>query len=383
MRTIAAVVIASIIAVPNLAAAQDGEPVKLGFFGPFTGQFAANGQRFREAAELFVEQTNAEGGVAGRPLEVEFQDDRGDPLQAANIAQRFVADEEMVGAVGSFTSTASIAAGEVFAEAGMPQVSPTSSHPDFTAISDYQFRMPNTQDIVAVLNARMIVEEMGAETVAIPYFQDDWGIFVGEATKAEVEKLGGEVVMLEAMTPQARDFRSMVTKIRSLEPDAIFLASHYQPSAIFMQQLRQAGLDMPVGGADPLYNPEFVELAGDAVEGVLTTTYYFPSDPSKAAFTDGYTEAYGRAPDQWAAFAYDAVAIMAAAAEDVIEAGEPLTREALRDALDAMGPFEGATGATDFVDGTPRKPMTILVIRDGEYELLDEAAPDGTLPAQE
>lgn len=374
LSRIGALAVAAVMASAGGAAAQDAETVKFGFFGPFSGQFSANGQRFREAARLFVEQTNAAGGIAGRELVVEFEDDRGDPLQAANIANRFVSDEDMVAAIGSFTSTASIAAGEVFGEAGMPQVSPTSSHPDFTKISECQFRMPNTQDNVAVLNADMIVNKLGAETVAIPYFQDDWGIFVGEATEAEVEKLGGEVVLREAMTPQARDFRSMITKIRALDPDAIFIASHYQPSAIFMQQLRQAGLDMPVAGADPLYNPEFVRLAGDAAEGLVTTTYFFPTDPRNEDFVEAYREKYDRAPDLWAAFAYDAIQITAAAAADVIESGEPLTRAALCEAIDALPPFEGVTGVTEFVDGTPEKPMTLLTIRDGEYALLEEPA---------
>lgn len=359
------------VALPAAASAQE-EPVKFGFFGPFTGQFSANGQRFREAAELFVERTNAEGGVAGRELVVEFEDDRGDPLQAANIAQRFVSDEDMVAAIGSFTSTASISAGNVFATAGMPQVSPTSSHPDFTKISDCQFRMPNTQDIVAVLNAEMLIDRMGAKTVAIPYFQDDWGIFVGEATEAELEKRGAEVVLREAMTPQARDFRSMITKIRALQPDAIFIASHYAPSAIFMQQLRQAGLDIPVAGADPLYNPEFVRLAGEAADGLITTTYFFPTDPTKADFVEAYEAKYGRPPDLWAAFAYDAIAITTAAAEAVLESGEELTREALCEAIDALPPFEGMTGVTEFTNGTPTKPMTLLTIENGEYRLLDE-----------
>lgn len=369
MKKIIIALAAALVAAPALA--QDAEPLKFGLFGPFSGQFSANGQRFREAVELFAEVTNEAGGIAGRQIVIDVQDDRGDPLQAANIAQRFVADEDMLAAIGSFTSTASIAAANVFAEAKMPQVSPTSSHPDYTKISPFQFRMPNTQDIVAVLNADLIMDTLGATTVAIPYFQDDWGIFVGEATKAEVEKRGGKVVLLEAMTPQARDFRSMVTKIRALEPDAIFLASHYQPSAIFLQQLRQAGLDIPVGGADPLYNPELINLAGDAAEGVVTTTYYFPTDPTKAAFTDAYRTKYGREPDQWAAFAWDAIAITAEAAKTVLEGGGELTRESLRDAIDDLPPFDGATGTTEFVDGTPRKPMTLLVIEDGGYKLHD------------
>lgn len=356
---------------PGAASAQDGEPITFGFFGPFTGQFAANGQRFREAAELFVEQTNEDGGIAGRPLEIEFEDDRGDPLQAANIAQRFVSNEDIVAAIGSFTSTASMAAGEIFADAQMPQVSPTSSHPDYTKISQYQFRMPNTQDIVAGLNADLIMDKLGAESVAIAYFQDDWGIFVGDATSSEVKERGGDVVLLEAMTPQARDFRSMITKIRALQPDAIFLASHYQVSSIFLQQLRQAGLDIPVGGADSLYNPELITLAGDATDGFITSAYFFPDDPQKAGFTEAYEEKYGRKPDQWSAFAYDAVAITAEAAKTLIEAGEELTRENLRDAIDDLPPYEGVTGTTDFVNGTPRKPMTLLEVRDGEYQLLE------------
>ncbi|MEM0906839.1 MAG: ABC transporter substrate-binding protein, partial [Pseudomonadota bacterium] len=196
----AAVAVLLTVSAASTASAQDGEPITFGFLGPFTGQFAANGQRFQEAAELFVEQTNAAGGIMGRPLVIEFEDDRGDPLQAANIAQRFVSDEDIIAAIGSFTSTASMAAGEIFADAKMPQVSPTASHPDYTKISEFQFRMPNTQDIVAGLNADLIMDKLGATTVAIPYFQDDWGIFVGEATSAEVEKRGGEVVLLEAMS---------------------------------------------------------------------------------------------------------------------------------------------------------------------------------------
>ncbi|XWN33415.1 MAG: ABC transporter substrate-binding protein [Devosia sp.] len=358
-------------AVPGTASAQDGEPITFGFLGPFTGQFAANGQRFQEAAELFVEQTNEAGGIVGRPLVIEFEDDRGDPLQAANIAQRFVSNEDIIAAIGSFTSTASMAAGEIFANAKMAQVSPTASHPDYTKISEFQFRMPNTQDIVAGLNADLIMEELGAKSVAIAYFQDDWGIFVGKATSEEVEKRGGEVVLLEAMSPQARDFRSMITKIRALQPEAIFLASHYQVSSIFLQQLRQAGLDIPVGGADSLYNPELINLAGDATEGFVTATYYFPTDPSKAAFTEAYEAKYGRKPDQWGAFAYDAVAITTEAVKSLLEADKELTRENLAKAIDDLPPFDGVSGVTDFVNGTPRKPMTLLKVENGEYQLLN------------
>ncbi|MEM8552546.1 MAG: ABC transporter substrate-binding protein, partial [Pseudomonadota bacterium] len=96
-----------------------------------------------------------------------------------------------------------------------------------------------------------------------------------------------------------------------------------------------------------------------------------PTDPAKAAFTEAYEAKYGRKPDQWSAFAYDAVAITAAGVKAVLEAGDELTRENLRNAIDDLPPFDGASGVTDFVNGTPRKAMTLLKIEDGEYTLLD------------
>ncbi len=352
------------------ALAQSQENVIFGFFAPLTGRFGANGERFKEAVELFVEQTNESGGIGGKPLVVLTEDDRGEPMQATAIAQKFSENKDVVAAIGSFTSGNSIAAGEIFAAAGVPQVSPSSSHPDYTKISKYQFRIPNTQDTMSLIYVKTLEENAPHERVAIIYFQDDWGIFVGNATKKALEADGSEVPVFEAVLPDARDFRPLVTKLRQANVDAILLASHYGPSATFLQQLRQAGLQTPVIGPETLYNPELITLAGDAANGVITTTYFFPGDPSKAKFVEEYSAKFGREPDLWAAYAYDAISIAAAGAKALADAGQPITREALRDAIDNLPPFDGVTGVTEFVDGTPAKDLTILKIQNGAYTLL-------------
>jgi len=352
------------------AASADAEPITFGFFGPLTGRFGANGERFKEAVELFVEQTNENGGIGGHPLVVLQEDDRGDPLQSAAIAQKYVENDDIVAAIGSFTSSASIAAGEIFADVGMPQVSPSSSHPDFTKISNFQFRIPNTQETMSVKYVDTLKANAPHEKVAVIYFQDDWGIFVGNATKAALEEGGSEVPVFEAMLPDARDFRPLVTKLRQSGVDSILLASHYGPSAIFLQQLRQAGLDQQIVGPETLYNPELLKLAGEAANGLITTTYFFPSDPARAEFVEMYSEKFGREPDLWAAYAWDAIAIAAEGAKALVEAGEPVTRAALRDAIDDLPPFDGVTGVTEFIEGTPQKDLTILTIEDGAYKLL-------------
>ncbi|MGU3575075.1 ABC transporter substrate-binding protein [Brucellaceae bacterium C25G] len=368
LAMLAAVTLLQGVSTPVLAQSED--KVTFGFFAPLTGRFGANGERFKEAVELFVEQTNEKGGIGGKPLVVISEDDRGEPMQATAIAQKFSENKDIVAAIGSFTSGNSIAAGEIFAAAGVPQVSPSSSHPDFTKISKYQFRIPNTQDTMSLMYVNTLKENAPHERVAIIYFQDDWGIFVGKATKEALEADGSTVPVFEAMLPDARDFRPLVTKLRQANVDAILLASHYGPSATFLQQLRQAGLIVPVIGPETLYNPELITLAGDAANDVITTTYFFPGDPSKATFVDAYKAKYGREPDLWAAYAYDAIAIAAAGAQALADEGKPITREALRDAIDNLPPFEGVTGITEFVDGTPAKDLTILKIRDGAYTLL-------------
>lgn len=352
---------------PATALAQ--EDIKFGFFGPLTGRFGANGERFKEAIQLYVEQTNAAGGIGGRKLVVQQEDDRGEPLQSTAIAQKYVTDPAILAAIGSFTSGASMAAGAVFAEAKMPQVSPSSSHPDYTKISKYQFRIPNTQITTSVMYANMMKQNLPSGRVAVLYYQDDWGIFVGQATKAELEKLGSTVPIFESMLPDARDFRPFITKLRAANVDSIFIASHYGPTAIFLQQLRQAGLNQPVGGPETLYNPELITLAGKAADGILTTTYFFPEDPKNKAFVESYEGKYKRKPDLWAAYAWDAVAITTEAARSLVTAGKPVTRDSLRDAIADLPPFAGATGVTKFVDGTPVKDLSLLTVKDGDYAL--------------
>lgn len=354
------------------AAQSTEDTITFGFFGPLTGRFGANGERFKEAIELFVEQTNEAGGLGGRELIVKMEDDRGDPLQSTAIAQKFVADESIVTAIGSFTSSASIAAGTIFADSGMPQVSPSSSHPDFTKISNYQFRIPNTQDTMSLKYADMMTKYLPSGRVAVIYYQDDWGIYVGEATKAALEASGSEVPIYESMLPDARDFRPFISKLRQADVDSIFLASHYGPSSIFLQQLRQAGQDQPVGGPETLYNPELLNLAKDAADGMMTTTYFFPGDPEKQAFVEAYSNKFGREPDLWAAYAWDAIAIAAEGARTLVEVDAPVTRETMRDAIDDLPPFEGMTGVTEFVDGTPNKNLTLLVVKDGKFTLFEE-----------
>jgi branched-chain amino acid transport system substrate-binding protein len=349
--------------------AQAADPISIGFFSHLSGNFAEYGASFKNAVELYLDQVKAQGGIEGRPVNLIVEDDRNSPQEAASVARKIAGSKGVVLAIGSWSTTASVAAAPVFIEARIPQISPTSSHPDFTKQSNYLFRQNNTDDVLAQYNADTIQKKLKANTVVIPYSQDDWGVYTGKATAAAIEKAGGKVLLLESVMPNAKDFRPFVSKIKSLKPEGVFLALPYQEASIFIQQLRQAGVTVPVGGGIPLTSPKFVELSGKAAEGVVLHTIFFAQDPSRKAFTDAYKAKYGKLPDQFAALAYDAAGVGVAAIRRVVKSGKPLTGEAVRNEL-ANGPaYEGVTGTTKYENGNVKKAPTFITVRNGEFAL--------------
>ncbi|NBB89815.1 MAG: ABC transporter substrate-binding protein [Spirochaetes bacterium] len=365
------------IATPLFAGGQgedDSAEALVGFFGPLSGDNAQYGQTFRNAIDLHVEQVNAEGGIDGRIVVVRAEDDRATPQEAANVAQNFAANRRMLAAVGSFSSSASMAAAPIFEENGMVQVSPTSSHPDFAGIGEHMFRIVTTQDVEGPLNAQFVEEQFSPGSVAVIYRQDDWGASASEFFIEEAEAMGMDIAFSQAVVPGTKDLRPLVTGLNSSDADVLYLALFYADAATLAQQMQQAGLEMPVVTNSSLFNPQLIELAGDAVEGFYVPSNFSPNSDRAAAadFVSAYREKTGNTPDQFAALAYDAIGVLTSGMQDAAESGE-LTRESIRIALSNLEEYEGATGVLQFDDegNALRQSMTWLRIEDGDFRVVD------------
>ena len=344
MRAIGMVAAGAVAALLVGTAARAAEPLIIGMFGPMTGERSALGLRFREAASMFIDEVNAKGGLGGRPLEVRIEDSRGVPREAANIAQKFAQDPKVLAVIGGQTSTELMAAGPILAEAELAQVAPTAGHPDYVKISPYQFRTTPTHASMVKPHVDLLMKTMGMKKIAIVYFKDDWGMVTNTMVSKRLKELGAEVVLSEAMIPETRDFRPLITKIRSAAPDGVFLASHYAELALFMQQLRQADPTLKVAGTDTLNDPKFIELAGGAAEGVVMPTPFLPEAPEAIAFSKAYEAKFAKAPNYYSAFTYDAMFIVASAIEALTAKGVPVTRKAIRDQIAAAPPLQGVSG---------------------------------------
>ncbi|QUH25609.1 ABC transporter substrate-binding protein [Serpentinicella alkaliphila] len=347
---------------------QSSSEVVVAVAAPLTGDYAQYGNAFKMATELKAREINEAGGINGKTLKLAFYDDKNDAKEAANIAQRLVDDKNILGVIGNFSSSASLAAASVYEAGGLVQFSPTSSHSDFTKQGNYMFRNINTQAIEAPMAANMVVNEMGKEKIAVIYINNDWGITAKDNFINAVNDIGGTIIAEESFIGgQTQDFTSILTKINGVKPDVIFVAAFYSETGMIAQQLQQLGYDYPLAGLSALYNEELIKLAGDTVEGLFLTTNFFPSDSDELVnnFLNNFKEAYGQDPDQFAAVAYDTLGMLAKAIEI---AGED--RAAIRDELAKIANYEGVTGNTTFNENRDViKTMRILQIQDGKFKL--------------
>lgn len=345
------------------------EPVVVGVSGPLTGQYAQYGADWKRGFDLAIEQVNAGGGIKGRTLAYDFEDSQADPRQAVAIAQKFVADPSIVAELGDFSSTTSMAASPIYQRGKLVQFGFTNSHPDFTKGGDYMWsNAPNQADDMPMLAD--YAARLGLKRVGIAYINSDWGktskdIFVKAAAAHGIQVLG-----VEAYLPDDKDFRSLLVRLRDAKPDGLILISYYPDGAAIMRQMRSEQMNQKVVAAGSVYSPKFVELGGDAVNGVYTTTNFFPADPRPfvQAFVRDYKAKYGAEPGAYGARAYDAMIV---AATLLREYGT--TRSAVHEGLSKATDIPSVVyGSVRFDPETRRVKdphMIEVVVRDGQFVL--------------
>jgi len=349
-----------------------GDKICIGYSLPLTGEHAQYGEVFRNSAKLRLDEVNTSGAI-GVPVEIKYEDSKSDPKEARNIATKFLDDKCIVGVLGDFTSTVSMAAGRVYAKGKMPQLSQTASHPDYAKVSKYQFRNITTQAFEGPFVAKW-AKEMGFKTYSIIAIQNDWGISAAENFAEAVKADGDKVLALEYFNPGNRDYRAILTKISRDKPDVIYACMMYEEGAMLMQQVKQLGIESTIFATSSVYSPKTLELAGDAANGLYLSTTFMPTspEPNVQHFVKAYEENYKASPNMFAAQAYDAVGIMLDAVARAYKKNPEVTRDMVRDELAATKDFPGVTGATTF-DPESREPVKSLArmqIKDGAFQLV-------------
>jgi branched-chain amino acid transport system substrate-binding protein len=371
-RTLA---VGALLAVPALLAgapaAWSADPIHIALSAPLTGNFAEYGQLFQKAIDLGVESINAAGGVKGRPIVIVVGDSKADPKEAAALAQKFTSDSRIVAEIGDFSSTACLAAQPIYDRAGMVQLSPTASHPNFAPGSQWSFGIVGTQAGEGPFMARYAVQKLGKKRLAVLYINNDWGIVSKDLFIKAAKEMGAEVIAVESYFETDKDFTGVLTKLRGQKPDLLYIPSFYNEAALINKQREKLGwADVTMMGPGSLYSPKLLEIGGDSVNGLYTSAAFFPNDPLPGVrkFVKDFEAKYKAAPNMFAAVAYDAINLLAFVIGRV-----GTDRKAIRDELVKVRDFPGVTGKITFTERRDVvKEYRHLVIKNGEFTLYDK-----------
>jgi branched-chain amino acid transport system substrate-binding protein len=290
------------------------DPVLIGVSGPLTGPEAQYGAQWKKGFDLALDEVNGGDGINGRPLAYQFEDSQNDPRQSVAIAQKFVTDPRIIAEVGDFSSPASMAASPIYQRGKLVQFGFTNSHPDFTKGGDYMWSNSLSQAEQSPQLATFAVKQLGLKRIAILHLNTDWGRTSKDLAEKTVQSLGAQVVAAEGYLPDEKDFRSTLVRVRDAFPDGIILVSYYADGALIARQARVSGLRQPLVALGSVYSPKFLELGGDAVEGVYTQSNFFPGDPRPEVqnFVQRYRARFHEEPDAFNADAYDTIILLAA-----------------------------------------------------------------------
>ena len=358
-------IIAGAMSLASYAGIASAENIKIGFNVPLTGFAAADGQSALHGAELAVEQVNANGGVNGSMLELVVYDDQASPKEAAPLAIKMITQDEVVAGVSGSYSGATRAAATIFSENSVPYVSAYAIHPDITRAGDYVFRTSFMGEVQGRAGAKLIGEMLGKKRVTMITLNNDFGISLANGFKDKAGDFGIEIISEYEYSIKDREFGAIVSKIKSENPDAIYASGYFFTAGPLVRQLRAAGINQPVIGQEGYDSQKFIEIAGDASEGVMITTSLDrdSSNPVTQSFIEGFSNKAGYPADMVGASGHTAILVLA----DALSRAGSTDKASLRDAI-ASTNLEASTGQISFnALGEVQKDVQVQVVRDGNW----------------
>ncbi len=345
------------------------EPIKIGFIGPLSGDASQWGVPPMRGARLAIETINKSGGIFGQQVELVTEDSQCDPSQAVTAFNGLMAKSvDMV--IGAVCSGSTLAIAPLAEESKILLVSPASTSPKITMAGDFVFRVVPSDALRGQIFAEYIYGKVGLKKVAILYINNEAGAGNRDSFKGRFEKLGGEVVMTETYEQGATDLRTQISKIAQIKPEAIVAVTHLEDAMALIKQTKELNIEIPLYfQTEAIEDPSVIKATGQASEGVV---YILPAQAEGDVvdkFQSLYAEKYDKAPELFAAEAYDAVNLIA---DGIKKTTIELNTRRLRDYLYQVQNYRGASGVITFDNnGDVEKPMAIKQIIDGEKEVID------------
>lgn len=356
-----------------------GDTIKVGTFLAVTGPASFLGDPELKTLQMYIEDINAKGGVDGKQVELVHYDTGGNAKKAVSFAKRLIKRDKVDVIVGGSTSGSTLASMPEIEKSGVPFISLAGSVKIVDPVSPWTFKTPHT-DRMAASKIYIDMQARGITKVALISGDGGFGKSGRAQSLALAADFGITIVADESYGRKDTDMTAQVTNIRSSDAQAILNFGFGSGPAIVTKNIRQLGIELPLYQSHGVASKKYIELAGDAAEGVrlpaaalLVADKLDDSDQQKAvlvAFKSAYEAKYGPV-STFGGHAYDGLHI----ALEAIDRANSTDKAAVRDQIEATKGFVGTGGiftmSKDNHLGLGLDAFRMLEIRNGDWTLVN------------
>lgn len=357
--------------------------IKIGAVLDITGAGASLGVPERQTLELLAEQTNADGGVDGREIELIIEDNQSTEDAAARAVTKLVNEDKVDIILGASRTGPSLAMRPIAENAETPMIS-LAANQAIVDGSKWLFKTAQN-DIVVLENIIALAEREGYKTIGLARDASGFGEGVQEILDEIGASAGIKVVTTQKFAPDATDFTAQMVNLRDAGADVNLIWGIPPAAALAQKAYRQLGIEAPVLQSHGIGNQVFLDTAGESADGLvaplgrlLVVDQLPEDDPQReviAEFVDAYTEEYGAGPSTFAGHAYDGWQL---AIDALTEVGTD--KAAVRDHLEQVDGFVGISGVFTMTpedhSGLTKEDLVLVTIEDSNWKLLPDQLSD-------
>jgi len=340
--------------------------IKIGAVLPLTGDIASYGTDTKNGIDLAIDLVNSK--QKKYKFVVEYHDSKGEAKTAVTVLERLLATSKPNVVIGENTSSATASMIPVADKNKIILISPSATASNLSKQSPYFFRVYPSDIEEGIFMVNIIAQKHPNANVVIIYTNNDFGIGSKDVFEMNAKKLGINVLQSFGYSMDATDFKSILTMVKSHNPDVIYMPGYYKDGAVLLKQIKEMGINVSAYGSGTHEDPKLIEIAGIASEGFM-----YPmsigfnvnsSDPVVTTFINDFNKKFGKEPGILSALGYDCAQLII---EGVLANGTS-TDDIKRYILTTKN-IQGAAGLMNFdSDGDVHKPFILKTIKNGNFQ---------------
>lgn len=332
--------------------------IRIGVFAPLTGDAAVYGDALKKGIDLAADDTNNNGGVLGKKIELVYEDTHLDSNAAVTATNKFINIDKLNMIIAAEGSGATLAAVPLADKTKTIMMVPIASTAAIRDAGDYVFRVIPSDGYRGTEMANLAMQK-GYKKIAVLYVNDAYGVGINNLIKETFKGDNRQVVAEESFEPDAKDFRTQLTKIKAANPDAIMIEARKEFPTI-LKQAKELNINSQMIASEMLTDG-LLQEAGSSAEGLMVIDFAPTTD--YVNFKAEYKNKYGADPALYSDYGYDSLRVLGMA---INNAGSTDSTK-IKDVLYNVS-YNGATGTVKFdsYGETAEKQFIVYKVENGK-----------------